>query len=62
MWWNDQVKTAVKRKEDAWKEVLGARVKMQGKGVWKPTKKKRKRLKGAFIKVRRKPKNSLEGK
>ena len=25
VWWNDQVKTAVKRKEDAWKEVLGAR-------------------------------------
>ena len=25
MWRNDQVKAAVKRKEDAWKEVLGAR-------------------------------------
>ena len=25
MWWNDQVKAAVKRKEDAWKEVLGAK-------------------------------------
>ena len=25
MWWNDQVKAAVKRKEDAWKEVLEAR-------------------------------------
>ena len=24
MWWNDQVKAAVKRKEDAWK-VLGTR-------------------------------------
>ena len=23
MWWNDQVKATVKRKEDAWKEVLG---------------------------------------
>ena len=25
MWWNDQIKAAVKSKEDAWKEVLGAR-------------------------------------
>ena len=25
VWWNDQVKAAVKRKWDAWKEVLGAR-------------------------------------
>ena len=25
MWWNDKVKSAVKRKEDAWKDVLGAR-------------------------------------
>ena len=25
MWWNDQVKAAVIRKEDVWKEVLGAR-------------------------------------
>ena len=25
MWWNDQVKAVVKRKEDAWKEVLRAR-------------------------------------
>ena len=25
VWWNDQVKAAVKRKEDAWKEVLRTR-------------------------------------
>ena len=25
LWWNNQVKPAVKRKEDAWKVVLGAR-------------------------------------
>ena len=35
-------------------------MKMQGKGVWKSTKGKRERLKGAFIKVRRRFKNSLE--
>ena len=25
VWWNNQVKAAIKRKEDAWNEVLGAR-------------------------------------
>ena len=25
VWWNDKVKAAVKRKADAWKDVLGAR-------------------------------------
>ena len=25
VWWNDEVKAAIKRKEAAWKEVLGAR-------------------------------------
>ena len=25
VWWNDQVKAAVERKEDPWKDVLGAR-------------------------------------
>ena len=25
VWWDNQVKAVVKRKEDAWKEVLGAR-------------------------------------
>ena len=36
-------------------------VKMKGKGIWKPTKRKIERLKGAFINVRRRSKNSLEG-
>ena len=25
MWWNDEVKSAVSRKDEAWKKVLGAR-------------------------------------
>ena len=37
-------------------------MKMQEKGVWKSTKRKRERLKGAIIKVRRRSKSSLEGK
>ena len=61
MRWNDQVKAAVKRKEDAWKEVFGLEMKMQEKGVWKASKRKTERLRGSFIKVRRSPNNSLEG-
>ena len=61
VWWNDQVKSAVKRKENHWKEVLELEMKMQGKGVWKYTRRKRERLKGAFIKVRMSSKNTLEG-
>ena len=45
VWWNDQVKAVVKRKE-----VLGVR-----------DEEARERLKGVFIKVRRGYKNSLEG-
>ena len=62
VWWNDQMKAAVKRKEDAWKGVFGTRDKGARESVWKPTKRKRERLKGAFIKVRRSTKSSLEGK
>ena len=46
-WWNDQVKAAVKRKEDAWK-VLGAR-----------DEDSRERCLESY-KVRRRSKNSLE--
>ena len=52
VWWNDQVKVAVKRKK-----ALGAR-----NDVQMSTKRKIERLKGAFIKVRRRSKNNLEGK
>ena len=61
VWWNDLVKITVRRKDNAWKEVLGARDEDERKGVWKSTWGKREKLKGAFIMVRRKTKNSLEG-
>ena len=61
MWWNDEVKAAVKRKVAAWKEMLGARDKMQNKDVWRFTKKKGERLKDVYIRARRRYMNSLEG-
>ena len=62
-WGNDQVKAKVKRKEDAWKEVMGARDEDAREMCLKIyTKRKRERLKGVFFKVRRRSKNSLEGK
>ena len=48
VWWNDQVKAAVKRKR-CWE----LEMKMQGKGFCKSTKRKREGLKGAFIEERK---------
>ena len=59
VWWNDEVKTMVYRKEDAWNEVLGGRdegAREKCLEVYKEEK-----IKGAFIKVRRRFKNRLEG-
>ena len=42
---------AVEEKEVAWKEVLGAR--LQKKGVWRLTKRKRERLKDVYIRTKR---------
>ena len=53
LWWNNQVKALVKRKEGAWKEVLSARDEIQRKCVWKSTIKKREMLKRVYIKARR---------
>ena len=48
VWWNDEVKAAVRRKEAAWK-VLAARDEEAKKDVWKLTEKKRERLKDVYI-------------
>ena len=47
VWWNDQVKAAVQRKEDAWKEVLEARdeyARERCLGVYREKKRKVKRF------------------
>ena len=56
MWWNDEVKAAIRRKEATWREVLAA-----SNDVWKLIKKKRKRLKGIHIRAKRNLMNSFEG-
>ena len=45
VWWNNEVKAAVKRKETAWRKCCEPEAKMQKKDVWEFTKKKRERLK-----------------
>ena len=44
LWWNDEVKTATRKKEGAWKE----------KDVWKLKEKIREKLKGVYIRSKRK--------
>ena len=60
--WNDKVKAAVKRKEDTWKEVLGARHEDARETYLEAYKEEKGKVKRAFIKVGRRSKNSLEGK
>ena len=45
MWWNDEVKTAIERKEATWKVVLAASDEKAKEDVWKLKEKKRERLK-----------------
>ena len=44
--WNDEIKAAVRRKEDAWKGCWQLVMKRQKKDVWKHTERRRERLKG----------------
>ena len=45
VWWNDEIKTAVRRKEAAWKECWELGMKRPKKDVWKRTERGRERLK-----------------
>ena len=45
VWWSDDIKAAVRRKEAAWKELWQLAMKRQKKDVRKYTEKKRERLK-----------------
>ena len=49
VWWNDEVKAAVRRKE-----VLAASNEEAKEDVWKLTEKKGERLKGVYIRAKRK--------
>ena len=43
VWWNDEIKDAIRRKEAAWKGLLAAAMKRQKNNVWKRTEKRRER-------------------
>ena len=60
MCWNDQVKAAVRERRILGRIYWELDMKVQKKGVWNFTQRKIERLKGAFNKVRRRSKNSLE--
>ena len=47
MWWNNEIKDEVRRKEDAWEDVLAASDEEAKKDVWKRTERRRESLKGA---------------
>ena len=54
VWWNEEVKAAVRRKEAAWKDVCQLATKRQNQDIWKFIEKKRERLKGVYIRAKRK--------
>ena len=54
-------KVVARRKKVVWKECWQLAMKNPKKNVWKLTEKKRERLKGVYIRAKRKKMNSLEG-
>ena len=49
VWWNDEVKTAFRRKEAAWKEVLAASDEEVKERCMECTERRRERLKSVYI-------------
>ena len=62
VWWNDQVKAAVKRKEDAWKEVLGARDEDARERYLEVYKTEKRKVKRSIYTSKEEVQESLEGK
>ena len=61
VWWNDEVKAAVNRKEVAWKEVLIASNEDTKERCMVDYREGKKKVKGVYITAKRKYINSLEG-
>ena len=61
VWWNDMVKAAVKRMETVWKEVLGVRDEVAKNRCMEVYKRKIEKLKGVFVRAKRRGINTLEG-
>ena len=53
--WNDEIKATVKKKKEAaWEEMLTASDEDAKKYVWRRTEKRREKLKGVYIRAKRK--------
>ena len=59
--WNDEIKTAVRRKEAAWKEVLAASNEKAKQRCMEVYREENGKVKGAYIRAKRKYLNSLVG-
>ena len=63
VWWTNEIKVAVRRKEAAWKEALPASDEEANERCMEEYRKekRRQRLKGEYIRAKIKSMNSLEG-
>ena len=61
VWWNDEVMLQLGKRRLLGRRCCQLALKSQKKGVWKLIKKRGERLKGVYIRAKRKSMNSLEG-
>ena len=52
MWWIDEVRAKVRRKESTWKEMLAAKDERSKERYMETYKEEKKRLKGAYIRAK----------